>query len=518
MPVLTGIDVLGVQRYVFASNRLRDTVAASWLVQWATARDGALDGSGGDVLQASGGVAILSFPDEARARDFATRYTRRLYDVAPGLEVAVAHRSYSSGGLARAMEQLQIDLAVAKLERVPSSPQLGLSVTASCRITGLPASGCDPQDPTVPLARMVLRWRDSDVRANATSRWDAYLDGDARYAFPAEIDDMGRTRGETSLLGVVHVDGNGVGRRIASWLRQCVEKGRSDDDVRRGVAAWSSALDECGRRALRAVVHRVVAATKQNDQGTWCLVGAVPQLAFQLKSQNDRVLLPLRPVLLGGDDLTFLCDGRIALDLAETALEVFTGDAPSLGRVTACAGVAVVPSHTPFERAYALAEALCNHAKQRRRERNDDGSWIDWHIGAPRPGEGIRELRARAYSHRTAATFLKLTCRPYRLGSGPEDPETWRWLSRNVLGTGANGFRGPRWAQHRNKLKQLAWVVREGPDGVQRAREAWTAAADIPWPSDLDKTNGFFDGVRTPLLDALELLGIHLPLDREAHI
>lgn len=517
MPVLTGIDVLGVQRYVFASNRLRDSVAASWLVHWATARDGALAGSGGEVLQASGGVAILIFPDEGRACDFATRYTRRLYDAAPGLEVAVAHRRYSEGNLARALEQLQIDLAVAKLERAPSSPQLGLSVTEPCRITGLPASGCDPQDPTVPLSRMVLCWRDPEVRANATSRWDDYLDGDARYAFPAEIDDMGRTRGETSLLGVVHVDGNGVGKQIASWLRQCVEGERSDDHVRRDLIAWSSALDECGRRALQSVVNRVVTATKQSDQGAWLLVGTLPELAFELTRRDAQVLLPLRPVLLGGDDLTFLCDGRIALDLAETALEFFTRDVPSLGRVTACAGVALVPSHTPFERAYALAEALCNHAKQRRRERKDDGSWIDWHIGAPRPGEGIRALRTRAYSRGTPGRRLELTCRPYRLGTGADDPETWRWLSDNVLGTGANGFRGARWAQHRNKLKELERVVREGPDGVRRAHEAWTAAGGIPWPGDLGETNGFFDGVRTPLLDALELLDIHLPLDKEAH-
>jgi hypothetical protein len=50
---------------------------------------------------------------------------------------------------------------------------------------------------------------------------------------------------------------------------------------------------------------------------------------------------------------------------------------------------------------------------------------------------------------------------------------------------------------------------------VRRAREAWTAAADIPWPGGLREVNGFFDGVRTPLLDALELLDIYLPLDQE---
>jgi hypothetical protein len=40
--------------------------------------------------------------------------------------------------------------------------------------------------------------------------------------------------------------------------------------------------------------------------------------------------------------------------------------------------------------------------------------------------------------------------------------------------------------------------------------------ADLHWPVDLDQTNGFFDGTRTPLLDAVELLDVHLPLGKES--
>lgn len=515
MPVLTGIDVLGIQRYVFASNRLRDAVSASWLVHRATAGDGLLDGSGGEVLQAGGGGAILSFPDEAQAHDFAAHYTRRLYEEAPGLDVAIAHLAYAPGGLAAAIDQLQHDLKVAKLERAPSVPQLGLSVTAPCRITGQPATAFDRHDPTVPLSRTVLRWQEPEVREPAVGRWEALLDKTPGCDFPPEVDHMGRTRGDTSLVGVVHLDGNGVGKQIATWLRRCVSEERPDDEVRSDLAGWSSALDALGERALRKTVARVAAALKEDiDNNPW-LVGCVADLVFELRRSGQTTLLPIRPVLLGGDDLTFLCDGRIALDLAETALTNFNEEVPHLGRLTACAGVAIVPAHTPFDRAYWLAESLCSIAKQWRRDKSDDGCWIDWHIGAPRPGEGIVELRARAYSHRLDRASLKLTCRPYRLGSGADDRETWRWLSRNVLGAGTNGFRGERWSRHRNKLKQLASVVREGEDGVRRAREAWTVAADLVWPGGLDDTSGFLDGDRTPLLDAVELLDVHLPLAEE---
>jgi len=359
---------------------------------------------------------------------------------------------------------------------------------------------------------MVLRWRDRNVREQAIGRWNAFLDGSPGCDFPAEVDDMGRTRGETSLVGVVHVDGNAVGEQITEWLRRCAEERRPDDGVRAELGEWSSALDGLGECALRRVVARVAAAVKRDDNGEPRLVGTVADLAFALRGAGQKVFLPIRPVLLGGDDLTFLCDGRIALDLAETALDAFNYEVRHLGRVTACAGVAIVPAHTPFDRAYALAESLCSNAKRRRREKNDRGCWIDWHIGAPRPGEGVADLRARAYSQRLGGTNLEMTCRPYRLGTGADDRETWRWLSRSVLGTQSTGFRGEPWRRHRNKLKELAFVVREGEDGVRRAREAWTAAAGLAWPGGLDQTNGFVDGARTPLLDALELLDVHLPL------
>jgi hypothetical protein len=508
MPTLTGIDVLGIQRYVFASNRLRDAVAASWLVHWATAADGALQGNGGDVLLASGGNAILRFDDLERARDFVARYTRRLYDEAPGLEVAAVHRVFDHGGLASALGGLQIDLARCKLERAPSAPQLGLSVTTACRITGLPAVGVDPQDARLPLSRMVRRWRDPDVRRRAMERWNAFVQADARFAFPAEIDDMGRTRGDTSLVGVVHIDGNGIGERIAIWRSGCVEASRSDDEVESELRAWATSLDDAGRRALRAVVDRVTGAIDDEAR----IVGTIPDLGFDLRRGDGMILVPLRPILLGGDDITFLCDGRLALHLAEVALDAFACEIPHIGAVSACAGVALVPAHTPFNRARELAEALCANAKARRREKNDSGSWIDWHIGAPRPGAGVADLRRRAFAHRLGGQQLDLTCRPYRMGASASDRESWRWLARTVVGSGEDGFRGERWSRHRNKLKELASVVRDGPDGVRRIRESWTAASALTWPGGLDQANGFLDGVRTPLLDAIELLDIHLPL------
>lgn len=146
MSLLTAIDVLGVQRFIFLSNRLRDVVTGSYLVHWSTSSEGALKKlvNTKHVLLAGGGNAIVEFDSIDKARTFTARYTRLLHDEAPGLEVAVVHKEFESGSLDRALQEIQTELARAKTERSPSVPLSGLSVTASCRQTGLPTTSAAP--------------------------------------------------------------------------------------------------------------------------------------------------------------------------------------------------------------------------------------------------------------------------------------------------------------------------------------------------------------------------------------
>ena len=172
MPVLTGIDVLGIQRYIFASNLLRDVLAASWTVERITGVD-FLEETGADrqaILLAAGGNAVLEFHSMEEARRWTSRYARALYDEAPGLEVAVVHRPYREGALAEAFQQLQEDLAREKLSRYPDASQLGLSVTARCAVTGSPATGSEAGEP---LSRQILALRRKQDEAR--KRWRRFL-------------------------------------------------------------------------------------------------------------------------------------------------------------------------------------------------------------------------------------------------------------------------------------------------------------------------------------------------------
>ena len=541
MPVLTGIDILGIQSYIYASNRLRDVLAASWMVgdvtsckklaQWGLPAD--------HVLLAAGGNAIVQFESEADARRWTASYTRWLLDTAPGLEAVIAHREYDHGRLAWGLKALQIELARAKLERRPSVPQLGLGVTASCAFTGLPANDIDDQGALVSSSILELRRKVDDAK----QVWDAYLRPIDHLPgwetqFPDVLDLMGRSSGDTSLVGVVHIDGNRVGKKIEGWLDRCIDKEVDDAEVRTQYNAWSRAITSLGADVLAGVVSRVTSCMSEDKGG--CVVRGTPyDLGFRLNDGRDdkwtqtaaeTVFLPLRPILLGGDDLTFVCDGRIALDLAVTALQKFAEHPiPHLGpdgketTLTACAGVALVKAHAPFRSSYQLADDLCRSAKMSRKRaieqsHADSGCWIDWHIGSARPGDSVMDIRERQYKNRDKF----LTMRPYPLYAMNNREQSWEWLDKELLGPGDSmqtaeqGFRGAKhWVDSRSRVKLLSSLVSDGGSEIARQLEAWKVVEDkIALPGSLsgNTVDPGFIGSQTPLRDAIELLDLHIRL------
>src|SRR5262245_26456408 len=115
--VLTMIDTAGIQDYIFGSNRLRENIGASYLVEQATRDwvykvlkdlgghnikdpgpddDGAdridrsklieKDGQRSELIFAGGGNAAILFRSQDDAKDFAWKLSLRILEEAPGLE------------------------------------------------------------------------------------------------------------------------------------------------------------------------------------------------------------------------------------------------------------------------------------------------------------------------------------------------------------------------------------------------------------------------------------------------
>lgn len=139
-----------------------------------------------------------------------------------------------------------------------------------------------------------------------------------------------------------------------------------------------------------------------------------------------------RHIILAGDDITFICNAKVAIDAVTVFLnhtmkkmlyeDKMLTDAENFKkyRFSACAGIAFFNSHFPFSDAYQVAEACCRIAKTRAKEkecRDGDGnigSFFDYQICTHIKAANLRSYREKNYL--IAGDTQPIIMRPYYVG------------------------------------------------------------------------------------------------------
>lgn len=505
---LTLIDTSGIQDFVFGSNRLKENIGGSALVDMAT-RDwveeqcSTLD-SQGTIIYCGGGNALLCFDDDQKREVFVREYSRRILCDAPGLRLLIESVAFDVKkdplyGRCGKLLELQRKLSIAKQAAPVSQPLLGLGVSAVCRSTGLPAVGVarGPDGDFPASAETLGRLA---VSGSANQRLKQRLDPGSGFEYPDELDDMGRSHGEHSFIAIVHADGDGMGKRVKSIVeRENWERSDADpvgnDAFCKALGAFSKSIDQAANTAL----NKVLDLLRANIDTTHGSIGDISSgVTIDLQKRNGVFLLPFRPIVSGGDDLTFVCDGRLGIQLAYFYLNAFQeacGSDDKLRGATACAGVAIVKSHYPFARAYELAEALCKNAKVYKKDQNIDCGCIDWHLAVSGLNSELGQIRRREYE----TPYGSLTTRPV---STDQSERSWKTIHKGI-----EAFRGPGWKNRRNKLKALRDVLRDGPDAVKQFITHYNEGNPLPvvFASNFDWSSCGWQGKHCGYFDALEL-------------
>ena len=256
------------------------------------------------------------------------------------------------------------------------------------------------------------------------------------------------TKDMLSSVGVVHIDGNGVGAIMRdldtahttvkphlSSLEPALSERKSDDPkanpCERAEDPFQWFIMEVNRR-LDEVVKDAIALS-------W----------HEIQKLTQETVVPIVPVLVGGDDVTVYTDGRYAIPFAEAYIhhyEELTKDDDLLsvlaivaggkkpdalerdhfeigdyiiqkpGPLTASAGVAIVGRNFPFHIAYDLAEGLVSRGKKLGKKKDTvPCSTIDFHVLRDAtvldPDDTLDE-----YKGRTQRPFLIGHYAPQRIG------------------------------------------------------------------------------------------------------
>ena len=274
-------------------------------------------------------------------------------------------------------------------------------------------------------------------------------------AFQDVSDEDGGTKPllELSSVGVIHIDGNGVGAIMR-------DLGRAFDTVDARLdslkdAAYERRDNPCSIKDDRfqwfvmEVNYRLDGVVNQAVAKAW-------QTVDNIADANRLKTLPVVPVLVGGDDVTVYTDGRYAIPFAEAYIrhyERLTGEddllkelaviagAPEPGSLTASAGVAIVGRNFPFHIAYDLAEGLVSRGKKLGKKPGASPcSTIDFHVLRDAtvldPDETLDE-----YKGRVQRPFLVGHYAPERIGEAatasasggaPQSQDQWKRVLQAV--------------------------------------------------------------------------------------
>ena len=292
-------------------------------------------------------------------------------------------------------------------------------------------------------------------------------------AFQDVSDEVGATNRlpELSSVGVIHIDGNGVGAIMR-------DLGRAFDTVDARLDSLKdpayerrdnpcSIKDDRFQWFVMEVNYRLDGVVNQAVAEAW-------QTVDNIAGVNRLKTLPVVPVLVGGDDVTVYTDGQYAIPFAEayirhyeeltknddllSVLAIVAGgkktDAPERDRfeiddyiiqnpgpLTASAGVAIVGRNFPFHIAYDLAEGLVSRGKKLGKKKDTAPcSTIDFHVLRDAtvldPDETLDE-----YEGRTQRPFLIGHYAPERIGTAttasasdgePQAQDQWKRILQAV--------------------------------------------------------------------------------------
>lgn len=340
------------------------------------------------------------------------------------------------------------------------------------------------------------------------------------------FDNLVQEKGVDSTLAVVHLDGNNMGLRIRAYIE--------------GVEDYKTAVER-----MREISIQISESYRQTFDDMKKMFDDKAYRLKQFQGREKRAFI--RKIVVAGDDITYVCNGWIALATVEYFVRKIEArsmlakgmenggegsDKEAFYRFSVCAGIAYMGSHFPFYAAYETAEACCDMAKKRAKEEEnlarlsvDDreetqvGSFVDFQICKNIFSRNLKRIRQKEYVTWKGEHLLR---RPYfvetkdnkerfsnagRKYSFQGMRDAVRYFQQEVSEEGAGTKAGiPR---------RFAKEIRnEYPNGRHQTEALSAFLQSRGWKLP-DGTTDLFDSTTAKWYDALEMMDLYVDLDHD---
>ncbi|WP_259015102.1 Cas10/Cmr2 second palm domain-containing protein [Emticicia fluvialis] len=360
---LYGASVQGIQDFIFQTNKLKEIGGASELVEQICTseffKEAGIDANDENIIiNAAGNIKYL-FNDENKCQQLVRKFPRAIAEFAPGITISQAvFKLEKTGKLSDAINALEERLKAQRNN--PQSPvEIGFMGLERARRTGgvgreyienevYDASSKKKIDAFAKYRKQ----SDSLNLKSSPNLYQKFFGADLEVnKIPFDVNQINKDS-SSPWLAVIHADGNGLGKLVQRLSSKLKEK---DTEVaKKAFAVFSRQLDEATQIAAKTAFKNLNLNASKEEK------------------------YPIRPILLGGDDITLIIRADLAFDFTVNFLQEFEYQTQKRlaflstdyeitefrNGLTACAGIAYIKYSYPIHYGLHLAEELTKKAKK----------------------------------------------------------------------------------------------------------------------------------------------------------
>ena len=421
--VLAMYDVRGKQDFIFKTNKLQEIVGASWIIRdvfvdylfpiaeanggkgiysYKNSKDSESEkkfswkgfethlnaGYIGEVVYDGGGNFLLLFKDAETFKKITFQFTKAIMEEIGTLRILGSFvpvncgednykkdnkALYAEHGKNERRESIVSPwsaLPIVQVDRKTSMPLVDYTELLLSKLNDFPENsretikrtiqtkGLDGKLSKESFAKLIKFYR--EVQKIKNKKAEERTETELFYLENENIlDRIVEKKGEDSKLAVVYIDGNSMGAKVQELNKNSTSYEDCVGNLRRFSEEIQNIYVEEGIRA-----------------------------AFEGKDIKSTY----RIVVSAGDEINFIVKAKEAFSCAKKYLEKLS----EYENASACTGICVFNSHSPYSDAYRIAEEACESGKILMKKKNINcASFIDFHLSQGVTGISLEEIRKK---------------------------------------------------------------------------------------------------------------------------
>lgn len=431
------LEVGGIQKYILSTGKLKEMIGGSELIESLSAKylDDFAQNNHLNILkeirkpvdneilplQRNAGAMHLLFSSEAKGREFLKNFGLKLLEDFPGLPIfgALEECEFTSSGIREAKFKLSNKITVQRNKYPTSTGMQLLPICAEAPLDGEPAIGKvsygkNASSEIISLSSKTKRneqlLEDSKGRLREIEPDDG-VGPDLKWS-----DDLEEIACGSEKVAFIHIDGNDLGKRFRQELENISDKETDEDKT--GQQAPS---EDRYQNAINVIKTMSALSNTVKKTTTAAFKKGLSECLKHTRSTDSKgkLLVPARPLVLGGDDVTVVIRADLALYFIDAFVKEFErysnqelGKKDPKDKLTVGVGMVVCPTGYPFLKAFDLSEELVKNSKELTAHMENRPSSMDYIVITNDTENDIDSIRAHLF---TAEDGSKLTAKPMLL-------------------------------------------------------------------------------------------------------